>query len=179
MKPRSDIALSKSSRLIAVPMLCLVIMMVTSPRTGVYGTVDVDTCRDTNVTNHLLSLNITHNTTVKEVSVLQHINYPYPNCTGGSIYSGEHHSTSSCPWHIQTHIDQWRIPREIRYVQCRCKFCEHRFNHNGYCKEVYQDLTVIRKYCSEDGTMTFRQEIHRFPVACVCVPRLPGTRLNR
>ncbi|KAK3787034.1 hypothetical protein RRG08_037312 [Elysia crispata] len=147
---------------------CLVIS-----RPGVVGgTVNSGTCSSGTVDSSFQGLiTVTHNTTVP--SNLQGHLYNV-QCMRDSSNS-DHSESSTCPWYIQTDVDNWRIPHSISYVQCRCKNCSHHSVHGGLCKPVLREVSILRKYCDDDGKMQIKREFQTFPVACVCTPRQPAT----
>ncbi|GFR81319.1 interleukin 17-like protein [Elysia marginata] len=109
----------------------------------------------------------------------RHLHGVGKSCIRLKVHSQRSSESSTCPWIIRTHRDYFRIPHSIRYVQCKCKNCSHQYVHGGLCKEVMWEFSVLIKECTADGTFSFKRVFQRFPVACVCVPRLPSPILYK
>ncbi|GFR79890.1 interleukin 17-7 [Elysia marginata] len=139
---------------------------------GVMGTIQFTECGSQPLTPYLEALNITVSHDVDAVNIVGHVQDPNPRCAG-TAYTAGYYRSSTCPWNVRSHVDNYRIPHTISYVQCRCKNCNHHYVHGGVCKEITREVAVLKKNCSPEGHFSMTRVFQRFPVACVCVPRLP------
>ncbi|KAL3857122.1 hypothetical protein ACJMK2_011817 [Sinanodonta woodiana] len=71
-----------------------------------------------------------------------------------------------CPWSVEMHHDQNRIPKNIARAKCSCITCRRT---SGRCSPIMSFLPVVRKTCNIiTGLYQYNGIIESVPVGCTC-----------
>ncbi|KAK3579660.1 hypothetical protein CHS0354_000036 [Potamilus streckersoni] len=71
-----------------------------------------------------------------------------------------------CPWSVEMHHDENRIPKNIARAKCSCINCRRT---SGRCSSIMSFLPVVRKTCNIiTGLYQYNGMIKSVPVGCAC-----------